>query len=264
MKKSTKFLILSVLMLCLVACGEKPIPEFFKKIQTSAIAIPVEKDKYLPFEIEFSVPEGEKPYVQYISRNGESRNKIFIHYSHSENDEGDNSIIYFFNDEIDEKNNGVYQIRVKNNEIVKLRYVSKDKTTNVPYRVGDYVDLEKMVRNYYYHKVFDNISYVAAVADEKGYLPLQIYFTINGEVSVRYIDRKGKIGNKIILHLTSADENEYENSVSFSFEDEINGVNYGEYTVFVYDNKVSEISYVKNKDYDSVIHYSITKSIKRK
>ncbi|GHT64310.1 hypothetical protein AGMMS50239_21790 [Bacteroidia bacterium] len=263
-KKIFKLSVLSVLTLCMVACGEKQIPRFFKEIQTSAIAIPVEKDKYLPFEVEFDVLEGEKPYVQYISRNGDRRNKIFIHYSHLENDEGDNSIIYFFNDEIDEKNYGVYQIRVKYNEIVKLRYVSKDKTTNVPYSVGDYADLDKMVRNYYYHQVFDNISYAVAVADKKGYLPLQMYFTKNGDAYVRYIDKKGKLGDKIILHFKFIEYQENEEGVSLHFDDEINGTNYGEYTVWVDDNKVSGIFYMKNQDYDSAIHYSITKSIKRK
>lgn len=118
-------LIISAIML-MCACN-KQSPDFFKNI--SRIDAVPDKEGFLPFRMYFS--EDGTPTVRYVDRDSTLKDEIKLVYFRNENDNSNNSVIYFFTDEW----GGIYQIRVKNDEIVKMRFVSKKLNRNISYTV---------------------------------------------------------------------------------------------------------------------------------
>jgi len=116
------FIICIALLIC--ACENKT-PSVFNTI-TMVEGSP-EKEGFLPFQMFF--PKNEKPYICYVTKAGKLNPKIVLDYSRKEKDESNNSVIYFFTDEWD----GVYQVRVKDGIIVRMRFVNEKR--NVPYSV---------------------------------------------------------------------------------------------------------------------------------
>jgi aspartyl protease family protein len=122
--KIFKFSLMFSVTLLFYACGDKT-PKAFDEI--SMVEATSTKEGFLPFRIYF--PKKENPYVCYVGRDGKLNPMIEITYSHSKKDE--NSIIYFFTDKAD----GVYQIRIKDRDIIRMRFVNEKLDRNIPYVV---------------------------------------------------------------------------------------------------------------------------------
>jgi hypothetical protein len=121
-----RVLVSVVVVFLLVACSQE-MPSIFQDI--SEIEAVSTKKGFLSFKMYF--PKDKNPYVQYVNKDGSLNPEIKVAYSRRENDKADNSVIYFFTDEWD----GEYQIRVRYNNIVRMRFVNKKLGRNVPYQV---------------------------------------------------------------------------------------------------------------------------------
>jgi aspartyl protease family protein len=123
-----KFLKLSLVIGMLVlmyACNEKT-PSAFKDI--SMVYAVSDKKGFLDVRTFF--PKDEKPFIQYVNRDGTLRPALYLIYTRKQTDKKNNSVIYFFEDQ---EYGSQYQYRVKEGIVARVRVVT-DKN-NIPYSV---------------------------------------------------------------------------------------------------------------------------------
>ncbi|MDR2425195.1 MAG: retroviral-like aspartic protease family protein [Prevotellaceae bacterium] len=122
--KILKLSIIGVLTLSIAACTQKT-PTVFKNIFMVEATATI--DGFMPFRIFF--PKDAEPYVRYIQKDGKLKPIIELSYEREEKDK--NSVIYFFSD----GGGGVYQVRIENKQVVKLRFISEKLNRDIPYKV---------------------------------------------------------------------------------------------------------------------------------